>query len=81
MQSTYDIVYPSGKRFTLSGEFQLVDLGPLRLPVIQQPNGRAHILDQRAIVSIASKQVYHPRRNVDGLDRGIAAWLGREPDW
>ena len=78
--ATYHVSYPSGKRYLAEGEFKIVDLGPLRCPLVDQ-EGAAWVLDQRAIVTQEGKVIYHPRRNVDGLTKDMKDWLGRNPNW
>jgi hypothetical protein len=77
---TYRISYPSGKTFELTGTYLMADVGELRCPTIDSGE-RVHVLDQRAIITQDGVQVYHPRRNLDGLDPTLKKWLDENPEW
>ena len=64
---TYRISYPSGKTFEFAGTYMMEDVGTWRCPCIDS-GGHVHVLDQRAIITQDGAQIYHPRRNLDGLD-------------
>lgn len=78
----YRIRYPGGDTFSLKGTFALYDLSPNLVPGVDLGGDKPIvILDHRAIVELDGKQVYHPRRNLDGLDPDIRKWLTKHPEW
>ena len=77
---TYHISYPSGKTFELAGTYMMADVGAWRCPCIDSGN-HVHVLDQRAIVMHDGIQIYHPRRNLDGLDPNLKKWVDDNPEW
>ena len=56
-----------------------MDIGEWRRPSVD--GAMAHVLDQLAIVTQCDVQVYHPRRNVDGLSPDMKKWLDQSPGW
>lgn len=64
---TYTVHYPSGKVFTVNGDFRRVPQGDYLLPMILTDDGPAMVLDQRAIVIADGVEVYNPHINRDGL--------------
>jgi len=77
----YLVRYPSGKTFTVRGQFALTPLDDWLVPTVFQDDNKASVLDQRAIVKQAGREVYSPRRNLDGLQPAMTQWLSAHPEW
>lgn len=79
--SEYEIRYPSGRTFTISGSFQRIPLGEMIVPAVVLESGEVMVLDQRAVVILGDAVLYTPKMNLDGLDPGISAWLWDNLNW
>jgi hypothetical protein len=79
---TYDVAYPSGRRFTIAGTLVVLRLSTrYAAPMVLTPDGRAIFLDPRGAVSRHGVMVYNPRDYLDDLDPGLVAWLQEHPAW
>ena len=64
MHGTFDVRYPSGRRFTVDGDLHLMVIGDCGIsPVILQDPDQALVLDPRAIIRCAGAVVYRPDPN------------------
>ena len=78
----YSISYPSGKKFTAVGRYQLAPLDSWLVPCIFQGEKEVIMLDQRAIVRDDSgKVIYSPCRNRDGLQPQMVKWIDENQQW
>ena len=78
--SKYEIEYPSGMQFSLSGDFLLAPLDNWLIPIVSEGN-RVVALDQRAVVKQDGQIVYSPRSNLDGMLPEMFQWLKDNPQW
>jgi hypothetical protein len=81
-----EVRYPSGRQFRVVGKFVLAKISdddPWVHAVILDPDQPEHaiLLDQRAIVTLNGINVYHPRRNIDGLTPEMRSWLEDNLAW
>lgn len=76
------VKYPSRKKFTLHGQFSVERLEEFLILVVLQDNDVAVVLDQRAILTHSDgKELYSPRRNLDGLHPAVLEWLIEHTEW
>jgi hypothetical protein len=79
----WDVSYPSGKRLQVTGGLDVVLIGDLVQPIIEEGE-RVVLLDQRAIVSEhkSGRVVYRPSMVPrERLKPEFRLWLDEHPEW
>lgn len=77
--NTYRIFFPSGRGFTLDGQFHLFGTTEM-IPCIIDDRKRAWSLDPRAVVLMNGQCVYNPREN-PAMPAIMRDWMAAHPEW